>query len=66
ARFYAVLGEHDKTLLWIAKMKERKEMAFMVMHQHPWLDEVYDLEACQVLYKEAGLFETLFQYRINK
>jgi len=36
------------------------------MHRHPWFNKVYELEACQALYKEAGLFETLFQYRINK
>ena len=36
ARFYAVMRKHDKALLWVAKMKELKEMAFMGMHQHPW------------------------------
>ena len=41
-------------------------MAFMVMHRHPWFNEVYGLEECQALYKEAGLFEELFQYRIKK
>jgi TolB-like protein/tetratricopeptide (TPR) repeat protein len=66
ARFYAVMRKHDKALLWVAKMKELKEMAFMVMHQHPWFNEVYGLEECQALYKEAGLFEVLFQYRIKK
>ena len=49
-----------------AKMKERKELAFMAMHQHPWLNEVYELKECKALYKEAGLYETLFQYRIPK
>ena len=66
ARFYSAIRQHDKAIEWIAQMKERKEMAFMVMHRHPWLNEVYGLEECQALYKEAGLFEELFQYRINK
>ncbi|MBT3709126.1 MAG: TIR domain-containing protein [Gammaproteobacteria bacterium] len=66
ARFYAVMRKNDKALLWVSKMKELKEMAFMVMHQHPWFNEVYGLEECQALYKEAGLFEVLFQYRIKK
>ena len=38
----------------------------MLMHQHPWLNEVYELKECKALYKEAGLYETLFQYRIPK
>ena len=66
ARFYSAMGQHDKAIEWVGLMKERKEMAFMLMHRHPWFDEIYELEACQLLYKEAGLFETLFQYRINK
>ena len=48
------------------KMKELKEMAFMVMHQHPWFNEVYELKECQTLYKKAELFEVMFQYRIKK
>ena len=47
-------------------MKERKEMAVMAMHRHPWFKDIYELEECMALYKEAGLYETLFQYRINK
>ena len=66
ARFYSAMGEHDKAIEWVGKMKERKEMAFMVMHRHPWFNEVYELEECKALYKEAGLYETLFQYRIPK
>ena len=66
ARFYAVMKKHDKALLWISKMKELKEMAFMVMHQHPWFNEVYELKECQTLYKKAELFEVMFQYRIKK
>ena len=65
ARFYSAMGQHDKAIEWVGLMKERKEMAFMVMHRHPWFDKVYELEACLALYKEAGLFETLFQYRIS-
>ncbi|MBC8243306.1 MAG: TIR domain-containing protein [Verrucomicrobia bacterium] len=66
ARFYSAIGKHDKAIDWIGKMKERKEMAFMAMHRHPWFSEVYELEECKALYKEAGLYETLFQYRIPK
>ena len=66
ARFYSAMRQHDKAIEWIGQMKERKEMAFMVMHRHPWFNEVYGLEECQALYKEAGLFEELFQYRIKK
>ena len=66
ARFYSAMGEHDKAIEWVGKMKERKEMAFMVMHRHPWFNEVYELEECKALYKKAGLYETLFQYRIPK
>ena len=66
ARFYSAMGEHDKAIEWVSQMKDRKEMAFMLMHRHPWLEETYKLEECQALYKEAGLFEKLFQYRINK
>jgi|ETNmetMinimDraft_14_1059893.scaffolds.fasta_scaffold00944_1 TolB-like protein/Tfp pilus assembly protein PilF len=65
-RFYSAMGEHDKAIEWVGQMKERKEKAFMAMHRHPWLNEIYGLEECQVLYKEAGLFEEMFQYRINK
>ncbi len=66
ARFYSAIGEHDKAIEWVGKMKERKELAFMAMHQHPWLNEVYELEECKALYKEAALYKTLFQYRIPK
>ena len=66
ARFYSAMEEHDKAIEWVGKMKERNEKAFMVMHQHPWLNEVYELKECKALYKEAGLYETLFQYRIPK
>ena len=66
ARFYSAMGEHDKAIEWVREMKERKEMAFMLMHRHPWFKDLYELEECKALYKEAGLYETLFQYRINK
>lgn len=66
ARFYSAMGEHDKAIEWVREMKERKEMAFMAMHRHPWFKDIYELEECKALYKEAGLYETLFQYRINK
>ena len=66
ARFYSAMGEHDKAIEWVRLMMERKEQAFIGMHRHPWFSEVYELEECQALYKEAGLFEKLFQYRINK
>ena len=65
-RFYSAMGEHGKAIEWVGKMKERKEKAFMLMHRHPWIEEIYEREVCQALYKEAGLYETLFQYRINK
>ena len=66
ARFYSAIDQHDKAVEWVGQMKERKEKAFMAMHQHPWLSEIYGLEECQALYKEAGLYEEMFQYRINK
>jgi TolB-like protein/Tfp pilus assembly protein PilF len=66
ARFYSAMGEHDKAIEWVRKMKERKEQAFIHMHRHPWFKDLYKLEECKALYKEPGLYETLFQYRINK
>ena len=36
------------------------------MHRQPWIEETYEYEECKALYKEAGLYEALFQYRINK
>ena len=66
ARFYSAIDQHDKAVEWVGQMKERKEKAFMAMHRHPWLSEIYGLEECQALYKEAGLYEEMFQYRINK
>jgi TolB-like protein/Tfp pilus assembly protein PilF len=65
-RFYASMGQNDKAIQWAKKMKDRKELGFMVMHQHPWLKEIYNLEEFEKLYKEAGLFEELFQHRNEK
>ena len=66
ARFYSAMGEHYKAIEWVRLMMERKEQAFISMHRHPWFSEFYKLEERQALYKEAGLFDKLFQYCINK
>ena len=66
ARFYSAMGKYDKAIEWVGKMKERKEKSFMLMHRQPWIEETYEYEECKALYKEAGLYEALFQYRINK
>jgi len=41
-------------------MNNRKEMSFLILHNHPWLKNFQKSEDFKKIYKNAGIFEELF------
>jgi len=66
SRFYAAIGDKDKAIQWTKVMDERREMSFMILHHHPWMKDLHNSDSYNNIFREAGLFEELFQYRIDK
>ena len=60
SRFYAAIGDNEKTIQWIKEMNNRKEMSFLILHNHPWLKSFQKSEDFIKIYKNAGIFEELF------
>ena len=60
SRFYAAIGDNEKTIQWIKEMNNRKEMSFLILHNHPWLKSFQKSEEFIKIYKNAGIFEELF------
>jgi len=66
SRFYAAIGDKDKAIQWIGKSEELREMSFMILHHHPWIKDLHNSDDFNEIYREAGLFEELFQYRMDQ
>ena len=66
SRYYAAIGDKDKAIQWIRKSDELREMSFMILHHHPWIKDLHNSDDFNKIYREAGLFEELFQYRMDQ
>ena len=61
SRFYAAIGDHEKAIQWIIRAKDTNEPSFMIMHTHPWFEELIKQDRYKQIYIDAGLYDEILK-----